>query len=50
VTEQVHEVRAPVQAEACVPVKEVVVDAVVLQRIPVGTVFARIVGKELPIV
>jgi hypothetical protein len=46
VTEQVHEARDSVRAEGCVPVKEVAVDEVVLQQVPVGTVSARTVGKE----
>jgi hypothetical protein len=46
VTEQVYEAKAPVLAGTRVPVKEAAVDAVVLQQVPVGTVFAQNVVKE----
>jgi hypothetical protein len=43
--EEIHKARVPAEAEACIHVKEDVVDEVVLRQVPVGTVSALIVGK-----
>jgi hypothetical protein len=46
VTEQVLKVRDQVPTEACALGIEALVDAVALQQVPAGIVFALIVGKK----